>query len=579
MAQRAGNYTFNTNTQGNLEPMDAATTQLLGPGSWQRSSAVTPIGFDFWFMGVRYTQFSVNANGILRLGNVPLIPEGNSYTIPDNSRLVPFAATDAAQSGERIGSWRVSPTGKIHFKVTGTAPNRMLIVEFLNMSINYTSATADATFQTIIYETAPLSTQSGRFEFRYGAMRSTVNLNNTGTGFGSSDRQNDFMGIDLQSNPISARTPASSISNPAPIGNIAALHSTADGSRRVMLFTPPAPNGEIENLSASCSAQGSITLSWNNRASNAVGTVLFRSVNGGAFSFYRQINGASTFTDTGLNTGSNYQYRAYAVTEGRLSELGTSASLGISISEAQSLQLPRQIEACAGSIFTLDAGANFTSYRWTTPDGRIAGTGRVLNLTASQSGMLRLEVTDGNCRELRDSVQINVSEAQPPRIEGGGSFCPSEGFPLLSVPARFDSFRWTNQQGQLISTRHTAEARQPGRYRVEVRRGNCTFADSVEVRNCCEAFVEIPNAFTPHHSPANNLYRVGHRNLSRFRMTIHNRWGLLCFQTTDPDQGWDGTIHGKPAQADAYHVTIEYTGCEAGSPKSFKKTEVIYLID
>src|SRR5204862_4448573 len=64
----ATTYPFTNSTGATLEDMSAGTAQLLLAGLDDNASAVTDIGFDFWFTGARYTQFSVNANGLMKLG-------------------------------------------------------------------------------------------------------------------------------------------------------------------------------------------------------------------------------------------------------------------------------------------------------------------------------------------------------------------------------------------------------------------------------------------------------------------------------------------------------------------------------
>lgn len=64
----AGTYFFSTQTVVLLEDMSSGTIQLVGPSIDDTASAVTNIGFDFFYDGTRYTKFSVNANGLARLG-------------------------------------------------------------------------------------------------------------------------------------------------------------------------------------------------------------------------------------------------------------------------------------------------------------------------------------------------------------------------------------------------------------------------------------------------------------------------------------------------------------------------------
>ena len=63
----ASSYPFTTATGVALEDMSSGTTQLVGPSVDDTASPVTNLGFDFWYDGVRATQFSVNANGLMRL--------------------------------------------------------------------------------------------------------------------------------------------------------------------------------------------------------------------------------------------------------------------------------------------------------------------------------------------------------------------------------------------------------------------------------------------------------------------------------------------------------------------------------
>jgi hypothetical protein len=63
----AGNYAFNTGTTGSLTDMSAGTTQLVGANLDDTASAVQNNGFDFYFQGVRFSQFSANSNGLIRL--------------------------------------------------------------------------------------------------------------------------------------------------------------------------------------------------------------------------------------------------------------------------------------------------------------------------------------------------------------------------------------------------------------------------------------------------------------------------------------------------------------------------------
>jgi hypothetical protein len=153
-----------------LENMATGTTQLLVTANQDDTpSAVTNIGFDFWFDGVHYSQFSVNPNGICRLGSTAIDNVFNNTS--------GFASTsDAPKLCPYFDDLFTGTNGKVHYKVTGTAPNRKLVIEWMNMQIPYVGPnnTGAGTFQLWLFET------TGQIEFVYG---SNIVVNSTQGGY------------------------------------------------------------------------------------------------------------------------------------------------------------------------------------------------------------------------------------------------------------------------------------------------------------------------------------------------------------------------------------------------------------
>jgi hypothetical protein len=152
----AANYVFSTTTSGSFTDMSSGTTQLVGPDQDDTASPVTLIGFDFYLNGARQDRFSVNSNGTLRFG-----PTAVGTTLYDplgqagQSLVTAYGADQRTHAGN----------GKVHFKVTGSAPNRVLTVEWLNMQADFNSGgTADLTYQLRLSET------TGTIESVYGPM-------------------------------------------------------------------------------------------------------------------------------------------------------------------------------------------------------------------------------------------------------------------------------------------------------------------------------------------------------------------------------------------------------------------------
>ncbi|MCB9182624.1 MAG: gliding motility-associated C-terminal domain-containing protein [Flavobacteriales bacterium] len=85
------------------------------------------------------------------------------------------------------------------------------------------------------------------------------------------------------------------------------------------------------------------------------------------------------------------------------------------------------------------------------------------------------------------------------------------------------------------------------------------------VDTLCQQFdIEVPsifspNAFTPNGDGLNDKYfpRVLNTVSEDHLFQVFNRWGELIFSTTDPGEGWDGTVHGQTAPQGVYVWRLE----------------------
>jgi hypothetical protein len=157
----SGTYPFTSDSGVALESMASGTTLLVTPGVDDTASIVTDIGFDFWFNGTRFTQFSANPNALVRLGPVAISGLAFDNTLFANTANAPKIAP----------YWEdlcTGTNGRVHSKVVGSAPSRKLVIEWLNMQVTRGAACAGAgngTLQLWLFET------TGVIRFVYGAMQ------------------------------------------------------------------------------------------------------------------------------------------------------------------------------------------------------------------------------------------------------------------------------------------------------------------------------------------------------------------------------------------------------------------------
>ncbi|MFY7963907.1 MAG: fibronectin type III domain-containing protein, partial [Chitinophagaceae bacterium] len=312
--QSSANYVFTTNATSSLAldkdggaiDMSTGTTTLVAAGLDATASTVTSIGFDLYFMGSRFSQFSTNDDGVLQLGSSVIAT--NTYTITggniSNPRLSAFGAD------LRTGL----TTGKVHYKLVGTAPNRILVVEYLNMQVFYTgtSVTGTATYQMRFYES------NGVIEYVYGAVNaSSITSTNRAPsiGFYTASATNSFASVAYATNANSVTSPYAANPLVAATGDIANLNSAADGSRRMYRWTPNIPANPSAALTFGTITISSIQMSWTDNASNEVGYVIY---NGSTFVAIVAANSTS-YTATGLTPNTAYTFNVYPYTEGALS--------------------------------------------------------------------------------------------------------------------------------------------------------------------------------------------------------------------------------------------------------------------
>jgi len=328
-AQTISNYSFVTNAtgslaldvNGNVVDMSSGTTELIAPAIANGSgSGLVSLPFDFWVMGVRNTTFSVSSHGWLGIGTA--LASGNGWRgggTAGNPRVAPFLVNTTA--GGLNFAMGTSPSGKVHFKVVGTAPNRTLVVEYLNMTVNAALAgatTIDATFQARLYET------TGIIEFMYGSM----NVSGSSpifTAVGFSDTSSVYQSVNTALHTAST-TVSSTPSYPS--GVLSDLNSTSDGSRRNYRFSPPPePASGPSALLFSSVTANTMTLNWTAAPdlTNVVRYVVLNSIDGGTtFNTVANVaTGINTFAATALTAGTTYDWRVVAVSEGSSSAAAT----------------------------------------------------------------------------------------------------------------------------------------------------------------------------------------------------------------------------------------------------------------
>ena len=295
------------------------------------------------------------------------------------------------------------------------------------------------------------------------------------------------------------------------------------------------------------------------------------------------------------NVTGNTQYRV--VVKSGVCPADTSTLAQVTLLNAyfpQAVIDPADTLICYGATAPLTASVTIgTSYAWThtsplsgAASGPIGVTPTTISAVASPtvSSPYILSINNTGCpNALVDTFQVNV---YPQIVVNAGhdtAVVINQPLQLTATSSDSgDSFSWTPPLGLSSTEIYDPIATLSGEettvhYTVTATSANGCTGDAgitVEVfRTPPDIFV--PTGFTPGLN-IDNIFRpilVGISSLQFFR--VYNRYGQLVYSTSSTEEGWDGTVNGKPQPAQAYVWMVQ--GTSYLGKTIFKKGTVVLM--
>jgi hypothetical protein len=155
-------YTL-TVSSGSAYDMSTGTTTIWlgGTGGGSRFfafSGVKNIGFSFQLDAISYTQFQVYTSGLISLGSDTILTHTQNNLAGYNRPILAPFWDSLSMTGTQSGC----AVPRVHYKVFGSAPNRVLVIEWKDQEVVYLKG-ARGTFQARLYE-------NGTIEYYYASM-------------------------------------------------------------------------------------------------------------------------------------------------------------------------------------------------------------------------------------------------------------------------------------------------------------------------------------------------------------------------------------------------------------------------
>ncbi len=244
--------------------------------------------------------------------------------------------------------------------------------------------------------------------------------------------------------------------------------------------------------------------------------------NAGCLSLIRTINVGMTLFNTGTITGDSTfctgTYYTFSVKDANVGDIFWSFGNGDTVTGKQSVL---HAWGTAGT-FHITAGPTFTG----------CGLPAIKQIRVYPSPFINLGADTTICA---GNTAINLHD-----IYGGAP----------------TTAQWLWNNG---ATTNNINVDAPGEYYATVTANGCTASDSIRIAPDC--FTAIPNVFTPNGDGVNDYFyprQALSAGLTKFHMTVYNRWGQVIFETKSLDGGgWDGRFNGDPQPSGVFVYTID----------------------
>ncbi len=163
------------NVAGTYTDLGTAGTAIATANLDDANSGAQDIGFTFSFNGASFTQFVLNTNGFIKLGNVALTNPADIYPLfnaTDLNLISPVSGLDLVSAADQTAS----PT-EYRVSTTGPAGSRVCTIQFKNLTdkpATVGTTTIASQFKTMEFQ-LKLYEGSNNIEFVYGTWTSSGN--------------------------------------------------------------------------------------------------------------------------------------------------------------------------------------------------------------------------------------------------------------------------------------------------------------------------------------------------------------------------------------------------------------------
>lgn len=227
------------------------------------------------------------------------------------------------------------------------------------------------------------------------------------------------------------------------------------------------------------------------------------------------------------------------------------------------ISCPVVCENSNDNLFT--ATGTTTDYNWTLPSsGSISGGQGNDSVTVNWTtgtGYVYVEAVDpvSGCTSLPDSCLVTVLPAPDASFDYASSGTFNENIIFTDQSTGATNWEWYFGDGSSSSSQNPVYLYDStGTFNVSLVVTNAAgCSDSITVQIFVGGII-IPNVFSPNSDQINDLFFINAGGLSEYKLSIFDRWGILMFESTDINQGWDGkNLNNKICPDGTYYYILK----------------------
>ncbi len=254
-------------------------------------------------------------------------------------------------------------------------------------------------------------------------------------------------------------------------------------------------------------------------------------------------------------------------------------SMKVTVYPVPHVTISPNIGVCPHDTATLVAGTTdaLTYYHW-YPAMYLSDTSSPSVIVKPETNTLYTIVASNmfNCSDT-GTVYVTVKAGAVLNLGDSVTLYPGEKY-QFNPSSNCTYFRWfpsTSLDNPKISNPITSAVVSTKYTVTGVTSWGCKVQDSINVYVTKETLLDLPNAFAPGNGP-NSKFKILKRGIATLQdFSIYDRWGVKVFETTNIDEGWDGTYNGSPQPFGVYIYQIRAT---TNSGEDYEKHGNVTLI-